>query len=220
MNGQYSPGQRLPEAILAQKHRVSRHVVREALQALVGEGLVTTDHYRGRSVMNPSTRQVEGLYLLRISLESTAAALAAYKVTSEQARQLKEKAFLPDSDTMQLAQLVEWEAAIHRAIWEVADEPVLSHHLEKLIFPFMEVSLMREGRDTRQTVTQGIERERSQHPKGHGPLVQAICGQNPAAAHEAMVVHLLMPGIGKYSKETMSSLTAAFPFARLRDQFL
>src|SRR5215471_7653241 len=94
MSGEYALGERLVEWDLAQRYGVSRQVMRVALQTLEGEGLVVSAPFCGRSVIDLAPKQVEGLYLIRISLESTAAALAAYKISESQARRLMQDARL------------------------------------------------------------------------------------------------------------------------------
>src|SRR5688572_29757998 len=83
LNGQFNPGARLVETALAERYGITRHVMRAELQALEGEGLVANDPFRGRSVISPGRRDYESIYLIRVSLESLAAGLAAYRITSD-----------------------------------------------------------------------------------------------------------------------------------------
>jgi len=222
MTGEYALGERLVEWDLARRHGVSRQVVRVALQTLEGEGLVVSDPFCGRSVIDPTPKQVEGLYLIRISLESTAAALAAYKVSFGQARQLMENARLLREEPGQYSQLIEWDADIHRAIWQIGDEPSLTQHLEKLIWPFLASSARVEVAhgDQQSVLRMQTEREREGHPGGHRKLLEAICSRDSAAARDAMVFHLLSGGLVDYSKETAHAFAAAFPMAKDGNQVL
>ncbi|MCI0622461.1 MAG: GntR family transcriptional regulator [Acidobacteria bacterium] len=212
MNGEYGLGERLIESAIAERYRISRHVVREALQAVEGEGLVVSDAFRGRSVINPSPKEIEGLFLIRVSLESTAAALAAYKVTPEQGRRLMQEARLLSEEPKEYSQLVEWDNAIHRTIWQIADEPNLANYLEKLIWPTLKAGVILEvaPEDQKSLVEMQIKREQADDPGGHGRLLRTICQQNSGAAREAMVSHLIASGNRPYSKETSAAITAAF----------
>ena len=219
ISGFFGPGRRLVETALAERYGSSRHVVREALQALEGEGLVVTDHFRGRSVIDPNPQEVEGLLMMRISLESLAAPLAAHRITSEQARTLVEKARLPGAEAHDFGSLIEWDIGIHRAIWDIADEPNLTRALEKLVWPVFRADallLISAERQERMLETQ-LERERNGHPAGHVALVAAIADRNPALARTAIVRHFLHSTYGPYSNETAAALLAAFPEAGVLD---
>jgi DNA-binding GntR family transcriptional regulator len=217
MNGEFGLGERLVEMTLAERYNVSRQVVRVALQALEGEGLVVSDAFCGRSVTDLGAKEFEAVFLIRISLECTAAALAAYKITQEQGRQLIESARLLRERPQDFSQLVEWDAAIHRAIWQIADEPLLTAHLEKLIWPFIVSGSRVEiaHSDQESLLLSQIEREQSNHPGGHGPLLQAICHQEPAAARDAVVRHMLSTGTLDYSRETANAFAATFSISNL-----
>jgi DNA-binding GntR family transcriptional regulator len=215
ISGHFSRGQHLVEATLAERYGIGRHVIREALQALEGEGLVVTDHFRGRSVIDPSPKEVEGLLLMRISLESLAAALATHRVTREQANALVEQARLVESEGFDYARLIEWDIGIHRAIWEIADEPHLTRSLEKLIWPLFESDaiLQRVPESQDKAFAAQLVRERTGHPGGHAAVVSAIAERNSALAREAMVRHFLVSAAGSYSNECAAALAAAFPEA-------
>ena len=52
VSGEYEPGQKLREVELSRSLGVSNSVIREAFHILQGEGVVTADPYRGRSVFS------------------------------------------------------------------------------------------------------------------------------------------------------------------------
>lgn len=216
VDGEYAFGERLVEAELAQKYGTSHNVVREALQMLEGEGLVIYEPFCGRSVINPTPKEIEGLYLLRIALESVAAALAAYKITPDRARELRSRCQELREEPQSFVELVELESSIHRAIWEIADEPSLTSTLEKLLWPLIRALPLLETAPESEhdaILKRQIERERTGHPCGHRPLVEAICSQDPAAARAVMIQHLV--STGSYSKETTEALKTAFGLTTL-----
>lgn len=219
MNGEYALGERLVEAALAECYGISRHVVREALQTLEGEGLVVSDPFCGRSVIKPNQKEIEGLFLARVSLESTATALAAYKLVPEQVRQLEDKAYLSDEEPMEYWQLLEWDIAIHRTIWQIADESPITSCLERLIWPYMIANPIQEVTPEAHHAffEMQLERERAGHPAGHRQIIQAISEQNPAAAREAMITHLATNDTPKYSKETANAFAVAFPIMKVQE---
>ncbi|MGH8843694.1 MAG: GntR family transcriptional regulator, partial [Advenella sp.] len=80
-NGSLPPGTRLRETELAADIGLSRTPIREALNRLMSEGLVTNDPKRGLIITELDQNMVGELYEMRRVLESTAAALAARHAT-------------------------------------------------------------------------------------------------------------------------------------------
>jgi DNA-binding GntR family transcriptional regulator len=81
--GVYRPGDRLVESELAERFGVSRTPIREALQRLETQALLTRD---GRSliVASLSHDQIAELYVVRTELEALAARLAAQHAAEEE----------------------------------------------------------------------------------------------------------------------------------------
>ena len=71
--GRLVPGQRLVEADLMRELSASRGRVREALQRLSTEGLVTIEEFRGASVKQFSRDEIRQIYRARMALEGLAA---------------------------------------------------------------------------------------------------------------------------------------------------
>ncbi|MCG7310720.1 GntR family transcriptional regulator [Brachybacterium sp. ACRRE] len=65
----FAPGQRLVERELVETYGASRATVREALQALASEGLVTMVPQRGALVAKPSPDDAQDMYEIRSMLE-------------------------------------------------------------------------------------------------------------------------------------------------------
>ena len=87
--GVYKPGDRLVESELAERFGVSRTPIREALQRLETQSLLTRD---GRSliVASLSHDQIAELYTVRTELEALAAKLAAQHAANEEIKVLRE----------------------------------------------------------------------------------------------------------------------------------
>jgi len=85
----YKPGDRLVESDLADRFGVSRTPIREALQRLETQSLLTRD---GRSLIVASLdhTQMSELYVVRGELEGLAARLAARHATPEEIRVLRD----------------------------------------------------------------------------------------------------------------------------------
>ena len=68
--GEYAPGEPIRESTLARRLQVSRPTVREALQQLVREGLLTHQLHRGTVVTSLSEQDITDIYRVRMVLES------------------------------------------------------------------------------------------------------------------------------------------------------
>ncbi|MCA2013900.1 GntR family transcriptional regulator [Pararhodobacter sp. CCB-MM2] len=88
-DGVYKPGDRLVESELAERFGVSRTPIREALQRLETQSLLTRD---GRSLIVASLdhNQLAELYVVRAQLEGLAARLAAKHASVEEIRVLRD----------------------------------------------------------------------------------------------------------------------------------
>ena len=105
--GLYRPGDRLVENELADRFGVSRTPIREALQRLETQSLLTRD---GRSLIVASLdhNQLAELYVVRGELEGLAARLAARHATPEEIRVLSDmlaadQALIDDPDALSRA---------------------------------------------------------------------------------------------------------------------
>ncbi len=87
-SGIYRPGDRLVESELAERFGVSRTPIREALQRLETQSMLTRD---GRSLIVASLdhNQLAELYIVRAELEGLAARLAARHATAEEVHVLR-----------------------------------------------------------------------------------------------------------------------------------
>src|SRR5690554_6210577 len=72
LSGALPPGQHLVQEELSELLGVSRTPIREALNRLASEGLVTISTYKGASVARFSTDDLTGVYSIRAGLESYA----------------------------------------------------------------------------------------------------------------------------------------------------
>src|SRR5262245_1557096 len=88
-SGEFEPGQKLSEYLLARQLGISRGPLREALGRLEGR-LVTRTPRLGVSVIDFDREDLEHLFLVREALEGMAARLAAERMTAAELGQLRE----------------------------------------------------------------------------------------------------------------------------------
>lgn len=89
LSGRFAPGQRIVERDLWQSLGISRTVVREALQHLQAEGLITLIPFKGPVVTTVSLQAANELYAVRGALESLACAGFARHASDAQVARLR-----------------------------------------------------------------------------------------------------------------------------------
>jgi DNA-binding GntR family transcriptional regulator len=129
--GTYRAGDRLREEEVAQRLKVSRTPVREALGRLAARGFVEPAGGRGLVVRNLDISEVLELYAMREILEGAAARLAAEHASKPEVDALSdiEQAFTDTSDAAEMARL---NRAFHEAICRAARNRYLDNASREL----------------------------------------------------------------------------------------
>jgi DNA-binding GntR family transcriptional regulator len=136
-SGEIPAGTVLRQDQLAEELGVSRTPVREALQQVAAQGLVTLEPNRGAHVRWPSRAELEEAYLIRAELEALAAELALARITRAHLKDLRAS----EREVARLTQALgaagerehrwlapEWFSAnvsFHDVILDVANAPLL-----------------------------------------------------------------------------------------------
>ncbi|HVY00127.1 MAG TPA: GntR family transcriptional regulator [Pseudorhodoplanes sp.] len=88
--GRFQPGERLDEVSLAERYKVSRTPIREALHALAASGLVEVRPHRGTIVSEVSPDRLVEMFEVMAELEAMCGRLAARRMTEAEHRALRE----------------------------------------------------------------------------------------------------------------------------------
>ena len=136
VKGEFKPGDRMLEGPLARQLQVAQSTLREALQDLEHQGLVTKYDNRGTFVTDISLEEIDQLYAVRKQLEPFAASLSRSRMTSTtyaELSQLLEKMHSAgkNHDLMELA-VVDLE--FHQMIWHLSGNKWLERAL-RLVGP-------------------------------------------------------------------------------------
>ena len=182
LSGEFQPGLRLDEHMLAERYGVSRTPVREALRQLASTGLIDVKPRRGATVADATSAQLETLFAAMAEIEATCARLAAMSMTPIERRRLQSTheamaAFVPrdERDAYAAANI-----AFHTLIYSGAHNAILTEFatgLRRRLAPFRRAQFRTEGR---------ISRSHAEH----GAVVKAILACDAIAAHAAMFHHM------------------------------
>lgn len=90
LEGKIRPGERLNEVALASALGISRGPLREAIQRLAGEGLLTLISHRGAFVRTLERQEIVDLYDMRAAFEMYATRLVCERATDQQLADLND----------------------------------------------------------------------------------------------------------------------------------
>lgn len=145
LHGELRPGERIVEGKLARKLGVAQSTLREALQQLEYQGLVTKSDRRGTFVANLTVKEMEGLYVVRLELEPLAAALACERMKPEHFEQLEHtlEEMREAGGEQAFVKLLKADLSFHKLIWKFSDNPYLEKALNVVCPPLFASYMMR-----------------------------------------------------------------------------
>ena len=182
LSGEFQPGFRLDEHMLAERYGVSRTPVREALRQLASTGLIDLKPRRGAAVANATSAQLETLFAAMAEIEAACARLAAMSMTPIERRRLQAR----HEAMMELAAAGNPEAysdanvAFHSAIYAGAHNAPIAEFamgLRRRVGPFRRAQFRVEGRLLKSN-------------QEHDAVVRAIVAGDAAGAHSTMLHHV------------------------------
>lgn len=196
--GTYRPGDRLVESELADRFGVSRTPIREALQRLETQSLLSRD---GRSLIVASLdhNQLAELYVVRCELEGLAARLAARHATDEEIKVLQE---MVESDRA----LVDDPAALARANRRFHRQVHLASHNRYLV---QQLDLVYRSMALMATTSLAAAGRGETALAEHEKIVEAISHGEGDAAYEALKSHIstaFVQRLKRDAEETASKL--------------
>jgi DNA-binding GntR family transcriptional regulator len=118
ISGDIKPGEKLTETALAERMGISRSPVREALQALSRDGLITVEPRRGARVNRLDAQDAADLYACRLLIEPPCIALATATLTDATAAKL-EKTFQRMAAAVAARDSMEYVDALKHYNWTV-----------------------------------------------------------------------------------------------------
>jgi DNA-binding GntR family transcriptional regulator len=123
--GRLEPGAHLRESTLSEALDVSRNTIREAIQMLVGQGLVTRTMHRGAFVARLTPDDVHDLYRVRRLVELAAVTDATVPGSDLSMLRAAVAALAEAADDRDLAEIVEQDLHFHLGLVETMKSPRL-----------------------------------------------------------------------------------------------
>ncbi|MCR9156154.1 MAG: GntR family transcriptional regulator [Rhodobacteraceae bacterium] len=191
--GVYRPGDRLVESDLAERFGMSRTPIREALQRLETQSLLTRD---GRSLIVASLdhNQMAELYVVRTELEGLAARLAARHATEEEVQVLQD---MVDDDRA----LLNDPSALARANRRFHKQIHLASHNRFLV---QQLDLVHRSMALMATTSLAAQGRGEIALAEHQAIVDAITQRNEDAAYKALRDHISVAFVTRLKLDSMA----------------
>ena len=182
--GQRLPRERLVEKDLTGQYGVNRMIVRQVLNTLDNEGLVTIEPYKGASVAEISLTDVQEKYQISGMLEGYAAGLATSRLSDADLKSLEEN--LERQETILLEDVNKWQnlnVLFHRTI-------NINCGNERLI------DLIRQNSNFRSYwfIVLSVPGRIAINIREHRELLQALRDKRPDQARALMESHIIDAG--------------------------
>jgi len=192
--GVFKPGDRLVESDLADRFGVSRTPIREALQRLETQSLLTRD---GRSliVASLSHNQLSELYVVRAELEGLAARLAAQHATAEEVQVLRA---MVEEDRL----LTNDPGALSRANRRFHKQIHLASHNRFLV---RQLGLVHRSMALMATTSLAADGRGEIAMDEHQAIVEAIALRDENGAQEALRNHISVAFVTRLKLDAVSS---------------
>ena len=191
--GIYRPGDRLVESELADRFGVSRTPIREALQRLETQSLLTRD---GRSLIVASLdhNQMAELYVVRTELEGLAARLAARHATDEEVQVLQD---MVHDDRA----LLDDPSALARANRRFHKQIHLASHNRFLV---QQLDLVHRSMALMATTSLAAQGRGEIALAEHQAIVDAVKQRNEDAAYKALRDHISVAFVTRLKLDSMA----------------
>lgn len=134
LSGELQPGERLLQEELAERFNVSPTPIREAIQQLTAEGVLSHSPYRGVQVAEIDPHEVQEVYLIRGVLERLATRLAVPNLKISVVQRLHALQFDLEVQVAsgEAGSLLELNREFHMLIYEAAGTPTLYQMIKSL----------------------------------------------------------------------------------------
>lgn len=205
--GRVGPGARLVEDSLMERHRASRHFIRQALSQLERAGMVRREKNVGATVSSYSAEEARQIYQVREMLTRQAALMIALPAPADVVNRLcaiQARYVRPDADG-DLRRLHELNDEFHSVLFSACGNPFLVRTLQD----YMGLTLPMRAKNLADAA--GIARSRREHDM----MIALLRGNDNWALAQLCVAHL-QTSKDDYLKR-VETAAPPFPVAVARD---
>ncbi|HRW08175.1 MAG TPA: GntR family transcriptional regulator [Caldilineaceae bacterium] len=184
-DGLLQPGERLVEREIAARLKVSRVPVREAMQRLVEEGLLSKIPHRGTFIYVPTRDEIEEISFLRVVLERYVAERVIERWQSQHEETLRNivQQMRTDAAKRDLQQLYAHDYQFHLTLWQIADQTIMLEVLTSLRARINR--FLYEANDALPT------EQIAMHVDGHDDLIDVLKSGDTARAVRMFTQHVV-----------------------------
>ena len=145
LHGELQPGERIIEGRLARQLGVAQSTLREALQELEHQGLVTKSDRRGSYVTKLTVGDMEDIYVVRLGLEPLAASLACERMAEGDFEALDRilNSMQEATARRDFVELLKQDLAFHQLIWKLSANAPIEKALNAVCPPLFASYMMR-----------------------------------------------------------------------------
>jgi len=181
MSGEFQPGDRVVASSLAQRLGVSQAPVREALRDLVLLGFLENQAFKGTSVRSFTPKELYEVYMVRASLESLAARLAATHLTEEDVESLRHTLdeMIRAAQEQDEKEMIRLDNRFHETILQISDNGLLHQLWQTLQFGYWTI-----------VTTRISSMDLEELARRHETLLEALVSRDPQKAAMAMQYHI------------------------------
>lgn len=176
------PGGVLDEAALAQRLNCGRTPVREAIQRLADERLVTILPRRAAAVSPITVTDLQQIYEARLTLEPEVARLAALRATTAQLAELERNVstLLDGSGAQSTVGVVHADFAFHHGVARAAENRYLCDSVCRILGAAMRLTFLahKHGQPSQETHAE------------HSLILRGLTGRDGSAAEQEMRRHI------------------------------
>jgi DNA-binding GntR family transcriptional regulator len=184
LSGELAPGDRLLQEELAERFDVSPTPVREAIQQLVAEGVLSHSPYKGVQVAEVELEEVREIYLIRAVLEGLATRLAVpnLKISDLQHLNNLQAAIRAAIDSRDITPIRKLNYDFHMRIYEAAEAPQLLHVIKNqwvktpwdtlYVIPGRPVNMVKEHQLIIDTIIKGDAESAGKYMQSHIEMVR------------------------------------------------